>query len=123
VTTLSYTVGSGCSATRTVTVSTLGITNPGDGGTISVVPNPNKGSFSISGTLGVPLFSASVQEEEVNIEVTDMVGQVVYRDKVISSYGNIHAEVSLGNLVANGMYLLSIRSDGERRVFHVVVER
>ena len=119
---LSYTVGTGCSATRSITVSALGATNPGDGGTISIVPNPNKGSFSISGTLGVPLFSSPANEEEMSIEVTDMEGQVVYRNWVICAGGAINEKIQLNN-IANGTYSLKLHSASENRVFHLVVER
>jgi len=125
VTTLSYTIGTGCSAIRTITVSALGATNPGgDGeGTINVSPNPNKGSFSISGTLGTPLFMAQEQQQQIIIEVTDLLGQIVFTDKIISQNGNINTQVSLSNALSNGMYLLNLRSDTERRVFHIVIEK
>ena len=83
---------------------------------ISVIPNPNNGSFIIKGTIG------AINDAEVTIELTDVLGQVVYKDKIIAKGGKINKQVSLGSAIANGMYILNVRSDSEHKVFHVVIE-
>jgi len=83
---------------------------------VSVVPNPNKGTFSIIGSLG------TAADEEMTLEMTDLLGHVVYSGKTMSKNGAINERVQLDN-VANGMYILSIRAASENKVFHVVVEQ
>jgi uncharacterized protein YjdB len=84
---------------------------------VRVVPNPNNGTFVIKGTLG------SLQDEEVSLEVTDVLGQVIYSSKIIATGGKINEKVSLANTFANGMYMLTVHSDTENRVFHFVIEK
>ncbi len=83
---------------------------------LSVLPNPSKGAFNIKGTLG------TINDQEVFLEVTNMLGQVIYNDKVISHDGEIAQQVNLGNNIASGMYLLNVRSGDEHKVFRIVVE-
>jgi len=70
----------------------------------------------------VPLL-APVKEEEVTLEVTDMLGQSVYRSKVMTTDGKINERVILSNTLSNGMYILSLRTDTQSEVFHFVVEQ
>jgi len=84
---------------------------------IAVLPNPNKGEFNIKGSLGTNV------DEEVSLELTDLLGQVVYRNKVLAKSGSIDTHVTLKNTLANGMYILSVRSETTTNVFHVVVEQ
>jgi hypothetical protein len=83
---------------------------------IHVVPNPNKGIFTVSGSLGIST------DETVAIDVMDVMGHVIYTGKVNTVGGNISSRIELGN-VANGMYLLSVRSESANLVFHIVVEQ
>jgi len=83
---------------------------------VQLLPNPNKGEFSVKGTLGVSV------SEEVTLEVTNMLGQTVYKEKVMSKNGAVDANVHLGN-VANGMYMLVLRTASANKVFHVVIEQ
>ncbi len=84
---------------------------------IQVLPNPNKGQFSITGSISV------TDDEKVTIEIADVLGQILYSGSVLAHGGALNEQVILPNTVANGMYLLSIRSSVEHRVFHVVVEQ
>ena len=84
---------------------------------ISVLPNPNKGTFAVRGSLG------SVRDEEVTLEVTDMLGQVIYRTKVIAVAGKLNETITLSNTLANGMYILNARSGTEDKTFHFVKEQ
>jgi hypothetical protein len=83
---------------------------------LHVIPNPNKGVFVIKGTLGI------TTDDEVSIEITDMLGQSVYKNKVLVTGGNMDQKIQLSN-VANGMYLLSIHSSVSSDVYHIVVEQ
>ena len=88
-----------------------------NGGDINVVPNPNKGEFMVKGSLG------TTTDEEVSLEITDILGQVVYKNNVTAKNGMLNEHIVLGNTVANGMYMLSLRSDAATRVFHIVIEQ
>jgi hypothetical protein len=89
-------------------------------GDVKLVPNPNKGEFTIKGTLST---SGSVADEEVSLEVTDMLGQVVYSNKIMAVKGRVNEHISLGDALANGMYILSLHTASDSRVFHFVVEQ
>ena len=84
---------------------------------VSVVPNPNKGEFTVKGTLG------SNNNGEATLEITNMLGQSVYTNNVKTPGGNIMEHIKLRNTLANGMYLLNIRSGAATSVFHIVIEQ
>ena len=83
---------------------------------IVVVPNPNKGTFSVKGSMGV------TSDEAVTMQISNMLGQVVYNNKTIAHNGRINEQVQLGNMAA-GMYLLSVRSAAGTNVYHIVIEQ
>ena len=84
---------------------------------LSLLPNPNKGTFTVKGTLG------SMDDEEVTLEVTDVLGQVLYKEKVTAHAGKINETITISNTLANGMYMLNLRSNTEKMVFHFVLEQ
>jgi hypothetical protein len=88
-----------------------------NGGDITVTPNPSQGDFIVKGTL------ASSNDVQLSLEVTNMLGQVVYNTMVTAANGKINEHIRLSSSVANGMYLLNLRSGGEIAVFHIVVEK
>jgi len=87
------------------------------GNDIRLVPNPNKGTFTVKGTLG------SQGDEEVMLVVTDMLGQVIYTNNVTAVNGKIEEQISLNGNLANGMYLLSVHSANQNNIFHFVIEK
>jgi hypothetical protein len=84
---------------------------------VRLIPNPNTGAFTISGTL------ASKADENVTLEVTDMLGQVIYRGASVARNGIVNERIDLGKTLANGMYMLSMGVGAERRAFHFVVKQ
>jgi uncharacterized protein YjdB len=108
-------VGSGA---LTVHVMNVGVnqvmTTTGD---IKLLPNPNNGTFTVKGTLGTTV------DATVYLEVTNMLGQVVYTNKITTHNGDINERIQLGNTLANGMYILNLRSATENKVFHLVIEQ
>ena len=84
---------------------------------LTVIPNPNKGEFVVKGTLGV------TGDEEVSLQLTNMIGQVVYNSKVVARDGNLDEHIKLGSTLPNGVYLLSVHSESVSRVFHLVIEQ
>jgi hypothetical protein len=85
-------------------------------GTIQVYPNPNGGAFTVKGRIGNP-------DGEVEIEVTNMLGQVV-QNRVARLVGDeINEKVQLPYSIPNGMYIVTLRSGFGSKAFHFVVER
>ena len=83
---------------------------------IKLIPNPNKGTFSVKGTTGSPA------DETATITITNMVGEVVYKKELIAKNGKIDAMVQLPNALANGIYLLNVKSETGNKVLHFVIE-
>lgn len=99
-----------------ITTTNVGVGVVTAGANISVIPNPNKGIFVVKGTFGAG------NDEDVSLEVTDVLGQAVYIGSAATHAGKLDTQVRLRN-VANGMYLLTIRSAAGSAVFHIVVEQ
>ncbi len=70
---------------------------------INVYPNPNNGDFTISGSLSL------LPTQSISFEVINMIGQVVYSDKIVLSNGTFKHNLSLNK--PKGVYLLRIYSD------------
>lgn len=97
-----------------IRVRTVGVASVANNGSdIMVMPNPSKGVFTVKGTM-------SATNEDVVMEVSNMLGQVVYSNKVTAQNGAINENVQLSN-VASGMYILSLRSGTESKIFHIVI--
>jgi hypothetical protein len=84
---------------------------------IAIIPNPNRGEFTIEGYLN------SSASEPVSIEIVNMLGQIVYSGKISSSNVNLDEHVILNNSLANGVYLLNVHSAMENYLIHFVMER
>jgi hypothetical protein len=93
-----------------------GVATQTAGGGFTIQPNPNNGSFTVKGSTGTGT------DEAVTIEITDMLGQAVYSTQIEARNGKVNERISLGQTIANGMYLLTVITAGGNNVFHVVVE-
>ena len=100
-----------------ISVADVSVKTVTGGGAITVIPNPNRGEFTIRGTLG------SNADQEVALEITDVLGQVVYSSKLEARSGNLNSRIQLSNTIANGMYLLTLHTDAGSEVIHMVVEQ
>jgi uncharacterized protein YjdB len=85
-------------------------------GYFTLVPNPNKGEFTINGIL-------NATDEKVGIVVTDMLGQTIYNKMAQAGNGELNERITLGTSIANGMYLVKITYGEGSRVFHIAVNR
>jgi hypothetical protein len=103
------------SLTITLRASGVGVQNVTADNDIMLVPNPNKGMFTIKGT--------TAADGQLSIEVVNMLGQVVYHSMVTPDNGRIEEQIQLGSNIANGMYLLNLRSGSQNTTFHFVVEK
>ena len=99
----------------TTNITPLVVTTPA--ASVNLVPNPNKGTFTVKGTLG------SMEDEVAILEVTDVFGQVIYKNKVTAYGGRLNETITLNNTLANGMYMLIVQNGTEQKVFHFVIEQ
>ena len=99
-----------------VTVSNVGVKTLSVHDGLVIYPNPNKGEFTISGSLN------SSTDDAVTMEITDMIGQVLLSKQVACKNGQIDKKLSIGKSVPAGMYILAIRSANESSVYHFVIE-
>ncbi len=116
--------GGGCGGSRDTTNSILLHVSDvavqqinGSVADIQLVPNPNKGAFVLKGTMGTAI------DQEVNIEITNMLGQVIYTTRSRTNNGTINEQIQLSSVPANGMYIVNLRTDSENKVFHMVIEQ
>ncbi len=84
---------------------------------LTVVPNPTKGVFFIKGSLG------TAHDQDVTLELTNMLGQVVYHSTIPAKNGKLNNKVELDGSLANGMYMLNVRMENGNKVFHLVIEQ
>jgi hypothetical protein len=92
----------------------LGVDPLSKGNALSLFPNPNNGSFVLSGKVG----SSSVND--ITYEVSNMLGQVVYTGKAIPQNGMVREQITIKGL-ASGSYLLRANSNNGSEVFHFVI--
>lgn len=83
----------------------------------NILPNPNKGDFVITGTTG------SVNDDNVTIVISDVLGQTIYSNIAVAGKGNLYEHINLGSSLANGNYLVTITSGNNPVVLHVTVDR
>ena len=96
----------------------VGVNNvTGGEASIALVPNPNNGSFIVKGNVGISV------DEDMVLEVTNMVGQVVYTGNTQTKNGAFNEQIKLNGILANGMYILNVRSQHMNKVFHFVLEQ
>ena len=101
----------------TITVNRTGVATINQVSDILVIPNPNKGDFTVRGSL------INTTDHEVVLILTDVLGQEIYKNKVIAIGGKLDVTISAGINVADGTYLLSVYSSEENKVFHIVIEK
>jgi hypothetical protein len=82
---------------------------------VRIIPNPNKGSFTIEGTTG------TLNDGEVSVEIVNILGQVIYKNNVMAQKGNIAAQVQLDSNPPNGTYMLNMKTATGSKVFHFVI--
>ncbi len=121
----SMTSSDGCTSPTTVNSTSIkvkvggaaGVVSLNDEGNFSLVPNPNAGSFIISGNL------KNASDGLVNITVTDMLGQSIYKHVTLAANGILNEQVVLPGTIARGMYLVTVTSGEDHVVFHVVIDK
>lgn len=120
--TVYYTVTeNGCMARAMLPVKVLPITACGSlaisditKAEIKVYPNPNGGEFVVVG---------SMADRSAEIEITNLLGQPIYRGRAEISNGKLHHRITLGGSLADGTYLLRVKTTGGVRAFTLVIAR
>ncbi len=78
-------------------------------GAISLVPNPNTGSFTVEGSVTGDAKAATVQ-------VTNLLGSVIFAEDAPIVNGRIRKQVIMNSEVANGLYMLQVITGSGRQV-------
>jgi len=87
-------------------------------GSLSIIPNPNNGDFTISGTL-----QHAVNGSEVKIEVTDLLGKTIYTDVASIKNSTINKNISLRSNIPNGVYIIRVKNDDATQVLQFTLDR
>ena len=104
-------------ATTGINVRNLGAELIDTRSNIIILPNPSNGEFTIKGRVGTAIAGEAV------LEMTDLLGQVVYRKQLVIKDGLIDEKISLNGTLANGMYVLNLHTPDERKTIHFVIEK
>jgi hypothetical protein len=88
-----------------------------NGAEITLAPNPNNGIFTIMGSLG------TTSDVEAAMEITNMLGQVVYANKVIAPNGQINEQITTANGLAAGIYILNLHTANGNGTFRFVIAK
>ncbi|MBL7691878.1 MAG: T9SS type A sorting domain-containing protein [Flavipsychrobacter sp.] len=84
---------------------------------LTLAPNPNTGDFYITGTLG------SFTANNVDLVVTNMLGQTVFTQKVAAASGLLNERITLSSALPNGIYLLNVQSGDQRQTFRFMIKQ
>jgi len=121
VVTCTITSGNPCVTTNIANSNSLimnistGIGQVGSTHDLVLFPNPNNGTFMVKGT--IPASSAM-------IEVMNVVGQIIYQQQENILNNKLEAQINLpSDVVANGTYLLRIRTANSIDAFRFVISR
>ncbi|HEY9176317.1 MAG TPA: GEVED domain-containing protein [Flavipsychrobacter sp.] len=85
---------------------------------LGLFPNPNKGQFSIKGTLDKP-----ANNKEIMVKITNSIGQTVHTQAYPAGGTNIDIPVQLQHDLPNGMYQVNVALDGEVTNLRFVLNR
>lgn len=83
---------------------------------LTMFPNPNTGTFMLTGDL------KDNAGEAVTMEVSNMVGQIVYTGTLSPNNGKVNEQVILGNDLTPGNYILKVKSTSGNQTFHFVLQ-
>ena len=112
----SYTDSNGCEGMASVNVQVnacVGFVENALANGVSVYPNPNNGSFTLSVNANVA---------ELTIKITDMQGRVVYASVENNVNAGFVKQISL-DTQSSGMYLMHILANGEQQTKKISVQK
>jgi hypothetical protein len=82
---------------------------------LSVMPNPNNGAFTLTGELATT--------KDVEIEVTDILGKTIYSNTAMVEKGRLRTKVIMDNKTANGVYLVRVKNTEINEVVRFTLNR
>jgi len=100
--------------TIAITISTA-ISNLSANASLQLFPNPNSGTFSVAGT--------DVSGKEVLIEMTNVLGQLVYRGAAPVIDNKLEARITSPSALTGGTYIVTVKSQNGNKVFHVTIDK
>lgn len=83
---------------------------------MALFPNPSNGSIILSGTLN------TVSNTDLDVEILDILGRIIYSGKATSKNGVVHEQFDLGNVSA-GAYVFHVNSEAVNQVFRFVISK
>ena len=99
------------------TATTTGVATLNGGLDVALVPNPNNGEFAVKGICAVN------NDDEMSLDITNMVGQIVYSAKMPIQNRKINQHFFLKDILSEGVYLLRLHSGTANKVIQVVISR
>ncbi len=85
---------------------------------LTVLPNPNSGSFTIVGTIGT-----IDNAKEATVEVIDILGKTVYSDVAPIPDNGINKTIILDNSIPGGVYFIRIVCNNSSQSLRVTINR
>ena len=83
---------------------------------LELFPNPSTGNIVLSGIVNAD------SKDDLKLEVSDMLGHIVYHGSTTPQNGVVKGQIGLENLSA-GVYLLHVNSESVNRVFRFVISK
>ncbi len=81
---------------------------------VNLYPNPTSGNFSVKGLLN------GLNSKAISIEMMNALGQVIYSETTPVNNSVLDQKISVN--VADGIYMLRIKSDEQSKSFRVIVQ-
>lgn len=91
------------------------IETPGTLSHLDVIPNPNKGVFTLQGDVQT--------NRSIQLEVYDVLGQLIYSSSIVAVDGNINHVVTLRDNLANGIYLIKVTNEEVNEQLRFTLQR
>ena len=85
---------------------------------LMVIPNPNEGTFTLSG-----MMDNTSGSNKASLEIVDIVGKVVYNDAIEIINGKIKQKITMDSQLPNGIYFIKVKNDDDNKVVRFVLTR
>ncbi len=96
------------------TYDMVSVTMTSEAGTkFDIYPNPNKGSFTLQ--LDTPF-------DQITVSILNNMGQMVYLNELMGTTGKTKTQLSLGDILATGMYFVKVDSGRDTFIKQMVIE-
>lgn len=84
---------------------------------LTLYPNPNNGSFILSGTLDTK------NAKDASYQVFNIAGQLIAEGKIGTQQQSLSQQIDLGKDMQPGQYLIKINTDNEYKLINFVINR